>query len=253
VQQLREAALLVAAARAGLRDHGGHLPADDELGAGERATVSRWDLEMAQLIEESRAAGEPVRAVELPRTLSTTRLMTLQADPQRFAADLARPMPRKPSPAARFGTRFHAWVEAYVGQQRLLEADDIPGAADAGIGGDAALRLLCDAFRAGPYADRRPHLVEAPFSLVLAGQVVRGRIDAVYCDGQGWEVVDWKTNVGESADPLQLAVYRLAWAELCGVPVGEVRAAFYYVRTGVVDRPVSLPGRAELEAMLVAV
>jgi DNA helicase-2/ATP-dependent DNA helicase PcrA len=253
-QRQREAAELVAAARTRVHDGEAQPPqVDDGLDTAECATVSRWDLELAQLLEEAHAASDPVREVELPGTLSTTRLMALQADPQRFAADLARPMPRKPSPAARFGTRFHAWVEAYAGQQRLLEADDIPGAADAGIGSDAALRSLCDAFRAGPYGARRPHQVEAPFSLVLAGQVVRGRIDAVYRDAQGWEVVDWKTNVGESADPLQLAVYRLAWAELRDVPVEEVRAAFYYVRTGVVDRPVSLPGRAELEALLVSV
>ena len=65
------------------------------------------------------------------------------------------------------------------------------------------------------------------------GQVVRGRIDAVYedaADGDGFLVVDWKTNRQPDADPLQLALYRLAWAELRGVPVERVRAGFYYVR-----------------------
>jgi DNA helicase-2/ATP-dependent DNA helicase PcrA len=63
-------------------------------------------------------------------------------------------------------------------------------------------------------------------------------------------VVDWKTNRTENADPLQLAIYRLAWAELTGVPVERVAAAFYYVRTDhLVEHP-DLPGRAELEALL---
>ncbi|MEW5535960.1 PD-(D/E)XK nuclease family protein, partial [Streptomyces virginiae] len=66
-----------------------------------------------------------------------------------------------------------------------------------------------------PYADRPPHRMEAPVQLTLAGRVVRGRIDAVYrtTDANGddaYEIVDWKTGRTTEADPLQLAVYRLA-------------------------------------------
>lgn len=86
--------------------------------------------------------------------------------------------------------------------------------------------------------------------LVLAGQVVKGRIDAVYETGSGFQVVDWKTNQDQTADPLQLAIYRLAWAELMGVSLAEVEAAFYYVRTGELVTPPDLPGRAELERLL---
>ena len=39
---------------------------------------------------------------------------------------------------------------------------------------------------------------------------------------------------------MQLAAYRLAWAELAGVPVERVGAAFYYVRDGVTIRPADL-------------
>jgi DNA helicase-2/ATP-dependent DNA helicase PcrA len=109
---------------------------------------------------------------------------------------------------------------------------------------------LQEAFLAGPFATRRPHAVEAPFALSLAGRVVRGRIDAVYDLGDGrWEVVDWKTG-NEAADPLQLAIYRLAWAELMGVDTKAVDAAFLYVRTGEVARYDDLPGAAELSALL---
>ena len=103
----------------------------------------------------------------------------------------------------------------------LLDPDDLPGRADVDISGDADLRELIEAFRAGPYGDRPPVQVEAPFALVLAGHVVRGRIDAVYATADGFEVVDWKTNQAKTADPLQLATYRLAWAELTGVDVCE--------------------------------
>ena len=143
-------------------------------------------------------------------------------------------MPRPPSRAARFGSRFHAWVEARFGQQGLFADDDVPGRGDAevdDIGTEVELAELTASFEAGPFGDRVPHRVEAPFALVLGGQVVRGRIDAVYtetaADGSpGYLVVDWKTSRAATADPLQLAVYRLAWAELAGVaPSAEIGRA----------------------------
>jgi DNA helicase-2/ATP-dependent DNA helicase PcrA len=80
--------------------------------------------------------------------------------------------------------------------------------------------------------------------------VVRGRIDAVYDLGGGrWQVVDWKTG-RESADPVQLAVYRLAWARLVGVDPSAVSGLFLYVRTGKEDLHTELPGAEELEALL---
>ena len=96
-----------------------------------------------------------------------------------------------------------------------------------------------------------PLAVEPAFALVLDGQVVRGRIDAVYREPDGSVlVVDWKTSHRQGADPLQLAIYRVAWAELTGVPVERVRAAFYYVRSGQVVEPEELPDRAGLERLL---
>jgi DNA helicase-2/ATP-dependent DNA helicase PcrA len=163
-------------------------------------------------------------------------------------------MPRQPSPAARFGTRFHAWVEARFGQQDLFDPEDLPGQADAGIDSDDDLAELIATFERGPFGDRPPHAVEAPFALVLGGQVVRGRIDAVYAeptgDGAHFLVVDWKTSRRDDADELQLALYRLAWAELAGVPLDRVRAAFYFVRSGRVIEPADLPGRDELERLV---
>jgi DNA helicase-2/ATP-dependent DNA helicase PcrA len=183
--------------------------------------------------------------------LSATALTRLRAEPEEFARELARPMPRPPSRAARFGTLFHAWVEARFGQQPLLDPDDLPGRYDTGIDDDAGLEAVIEAFEKGPFAERMPHAVEAPFALVLAGQVVRGRIDAVYEEpGGGFLLVDWKTNRHEDADPLQLAIYRLAWAELRDVPLEQVRAVFHYVRTGATVEPSDLPDRQALEAIV---
>jgi DNA helicase-2/ATP-dependent DNA helicase PcrA len=186
----------------------------------------------------------------VPDVLSASQLVRLRADAAGLARDLARPLPRPPAPHAKRGTEFHAWVESLFDARPLIDPTDLPGAGDADVDDEPDLAVLKEAFLASPYAARRPVVVEAPFELVLAGRVVRGRIDAVYpTEAGGYEVVDWKTGRGP-ADPTQLAVYRLAWAELAGVPVERVDAAFLHVRTGEVVRPAHLPGRPELEALL---
>jgi len=224
------------------------VPSDLTLDEARR--VAQWDRDIELLLDELRRGREVSRAVELPTSLSATQLLKLSADPDGLARELVRPMPRPPAPQARRGTRFHAWVESLFAQQPLLEPDDLPGAADHDIVDEADLDALKQAFLASAFAERRPHAVEAPFQLALGGRVIRGRIDAVYATRDGFEVVDWKTNRRETADPLQLAIYRLAWAEVAHLPVERVSAAFCYVRTGEVVRPARLPGREELVGLL---
>ena len=221
----------------------------DGLTPAEEDLVRGWQRDAALLLAELQAARTEQVAVALPATLSTSQLQRLAGDPDGLARDLARPMPKPPAPAARRGTRFHAWVEARFGQRPLLDPDELPGASDAHLRDDDLARLQA-AFLASEFAERRPHRVEEPFQLVVGGRVVRGRIDAVYATDAGWEVVDWKTGARPEADPLQLAVYRLAWAEITGVPLERVGAAFFFVRSGAVLRPRELPDRAALERLL---
>ncbi|MDQ3484722.1 MAG: ATP-dependent helicase, partial [Actinomycetota bacterium] len=249
VAQRRAAATLVELARAAGPSNAAR-EADDELMLDELTQVDQWDREIARLVEEARVSRADEIVVRLPDQLSATTLLRLNDDPAGLAKQLARPMPRKPAPSARFGTRFHAWVEGHIGRPTLLDPEELPGRGDADISGEDDLAELIEAFRAGPFGERTPHQVEAAFSLVLGGQVVRGRIDAVYESPAGFLVVDWKTNQRQDADPLQLAVYRLAWAELMGVEVERVSAAFYYVRSGDVVSPADLPGRDELEQLV---
>ena len=93
----------------------------------------------------------------------------------------------------------------------------------------AALSALRNAFERGPYAKAVPVAIEAPFSLPLGGQLVRGRIDAVYpgTGGARYQVVDWKTGDVDRADPAQLAIYRQAWADLVGASPSQVQAGFF--------------------------
>ncbi|MFM7500333.1 MAG: PD-(D/E)XK nuclease family protein, partial [Actinomycetota bacterium] len=68
-------------------------------------------------------------------------------------------------------------------------------------------------------------------------------------------VVDWKTGSAKSGDELanaaiQLAVYRLAWAEIAGVPLDQVRAAFHYVGSEETVRPSDLLDHEGLLAII---
>ncbi|GGS00048.1 ATP-dependent DNA helicase [Streptomyces humidus] len=230
-------------------------PRGNRLTPEEARAVASWDRDLDALAGELLRARRSVTDVPLPTTLTASQVLRLATDPDGLAQELARPLPRPPQPAARRGTRFHAWVEARFEELTLplLGPDELPGD-DAEIADERDLQALKDAFERTEYAHRTPYRVEAPFQLALAGRVVRGRIDAVYKEGDGesatYDILDWKTHRAHTADPLQLALYRLAWAEQQGVPVESVTTGFLYVRTGDVVRPPGLPDRAALERLL---
>ncbi len=260
-----EAARDVELARRRFAERGSYEdPASEPLLLDAHEIVTGWDADIDRLLAEAVESRSGDQLVELPSQLSTTAVLRLHADPDAFAADLARPMPRQPSRSARFGTRFHHWLERYfgarlphggLGQQQLVDLDDLPDRADFGTHDEEELRELCDAFAAGRFGNTVPYAIEAPFSIWIAGRLIRGRIDAVYRgtsesrDAQ-FQVVDWKTGRAESVDPLQLAIYRLAWAEAYGLQVSEIDAIFYLVRTDEIVRPEALPDREAIAAIL---
>ncbi|WP_069815647.1 ATP-dependent DNA helicase [Streptomyces sp. TP-A0874] len=218
----------------------------------ELRTIASWDRDLAALTDELRRSRSTEREVLVPAALTASQLVRLAEDPDAFARELARPMPAPPRPAARRGTRFHAWVESRFEELALpmLDPDELPAGSEPDIADEEDLQALKEAFSRTPYAHRTPYRVEVPVQTALAGRVIRGRIDAVYRTGDRYEIVDWKTGRSQNADPLQLAVYRLAWAEQHGLPLSDVTATFLYVRTGEAVRPEGLPDRAELERVL---
>jgi DNA helicase-2/ATP-dependent DNA helicase PcrA len=222
-----------------------------DLAPVDAALLSAWDRDVELLLTErrrrSRSADVPVL---LPGELSVSRLVALRRDPVELASRIRRPLPYKPAPLARRGTAFHRWLEQRFRAEVLLDVDALPGSADEGAAPDDDLTRLQEAFEAGEWAARSPHEVEVPFQTLVAGVVVRGRMDAVFRypelgGGFRWDVVDWKTGrrpggADAEAASVQLAAYRLAWAELAGVPLEDVGAAFHYVRSGETVRPVDL-------------
>ncbi len=224
--------------------------------SGPDPLVQEWVRDAELLLEERSRSTHGVVEVPLPGHLSVSSLVTLRRDPAELARRLRRPMPAAPAPLARRGTAFHAWLEERFGAARLIDLDELPGSGDAEAAPDAALSALQAAFLAGPWADRQPVEVEAPFETPLGPLTLRGRIDAVFADASGgYEVIDWKTGPVPSSAELaaagvQLAAYRLGWARLCDIPVERVSAGFHHVQAGVTLRPVDLLDEAGLVALV---
>jgi DNA helicase-2/ATP-dependent DNA helicase PcrA len=244
----RGAAELVEAARSARQ-----LPV--ELGGADGECAADWRRDTELLIDEARRRRNRVIEVAVPARLTTSQVVALARDEDAFAAALARPMPARPVPQARRGSRFHEWVEQLYGASTLLEPDDLPGAEDADLS-DEELLTLQERFLADGWGQRNPVAIEAPFEMVIGGRLLRGRIDAVYRnDDGGFDVIDYKTGAvltgrDFEAAALQLSIYRLAWADLAGVDPEQVTAGFLYVRESQLKRPTHLLGRDELAAIL---
>jgi DNA helicase-2/ATP-dependent DNA helicase PcrA len=249
-------------ADAALADGGAGAGPGEPLTDNERLLAQAWERDTTILLaEREERRGDAAAAVALPGRLSVSSLVTMAADPAELARQIRRPMPRPPAPQARRGSAFHQWLEERFGQQRLIDSADLLGAADEPADGDGDeddLALLRERFEAGDWGGRWPLEVEVPFETLIAGRSVRGRIDAVFGDADdgGYDVVDWKTGQLPASDSdrqaaaVQLAAYRLAWAGLAQVPLGQVRAAFYYVREDVTLRPADLLDEAGLAALI---
>jgi DNA helicase-2/ATP-dependent DNA helicase PcrA len=188
--------------------------------------------------------------VALPPRLSTSSLIALHEDPAELARTIRRPMPRAMDEYSHRGTAFHLWIENHFNAKTLFDDEDFDLLT--ALEENQKLEDLKAKWLASSWASLQPHAVEVPFETVIAGILVRGRIDAVYKTDAGFEVVDWKTGskvLGESS-AVQLAVYRLAWAKLQGISVDQVTAAFHYVPTNTTDRRANLLSEGQLIDLL---
>ncbi|GAB3134931.1 ATP-dependent helicase [Microbispora hainanensis] len=212
----------------------------------DRERLRAWARDTDLLLRERETNRQRAGAVvELPSRLSVSSLVTLAQDPAAFARQVRRPLPRRPAPLARRGTTFHRWLESRWGQQRLIDDLELPGAADELSETEIQLAELQERFEESEWAAREPVDLEVPFETMIGDRLLRGRMDAVFREGDGYVVVDWKTGErpqGRAAETasVQLAAYRVAWAALAGVPLEKVGAAFHYVRSNETVRPVDL-------------
>lgn len=237
---------------------------------------SQLDRELTLLLTEraERLAGPGLPSV--PERIAASRFKDWDADARAALEGIRRPMPERPFRATRLGTLFHAWVERRSDPGAVVDdLDSLPWEVDAvgdgvidtaGVGqpgpgwpatsgiDEARFAELRAAFEASPWASLQPIEVEREILLPFDGRTVVCKLDAVYRHGERVEVVDWKTGAAPRTPAeieerqLQLALYRVAYAEFSGLGIEQIDAALYYVGEGVVLRPDRLETKDELVA-----
>lgn len=210
----------------------------DELGPDPRVR------DITALLVEQRIRAQSRDLVIIQDQVPATSVAALLDDPDAFALDVRRPMPREPLPGAGLGTVFHAWAERQLRQvSGELWDEPVIGVDSLTQGEQARLkRMQANFAELDIVATGIPVAVEEPFAVNVAGIVVSGRIDAVFTRPDGTTViVDWKSGMAPDAatDPAklryyatQLRLYRLAWSQAHGVPLDSVTAQLAFVAQG---------------------
>lgn len=207
------------------------------------AAPEEWAWQAELLLEERRAQQEKVAGrVERPY-FTATDVVHLSEDAEEFLLNQRRPVPQRPSRAARLGTAVHARIANHFSQPSTLDIDSLFDApvidVDMEGRGEAEDRML-EAFLASRWADYPPLAIEQSMEIVVGGRIVRCTIDAVLDTSRvhGMKpvtIVDWKSGRRPlskqiTSRELQLALYRLAWAKSRRVPLDDVGACFVYLR-----------------------
>ncbi|MET3453250.1 ATP-dependent DNA helicase [Curtobacterium sp. 1544] len=228
----------------------------------------RFAADIDLLLAERTANRSARHAVVVPHRVPASGFKDYLSAPDTVAERLRRPMPERPYRATRLGTLFHQWVEqrarsggsletldAWDGELDLDPEDVVDASAEPIVTDDDARRLadFQATFARSRWAGLTPIEVEREIHIPFLGHSVVCKLDAVYeIDGRA-EVVDWKTGKAPTGNDdlakrqLQLALYRVAYAEFTGRPVDEVDAVFYFVADDLEVRPTELLDRAGLE------
>ncbi len=204
--------------------------------AAEAGLVAAYDRAVDEfqqmLFELPEAFG--AETAHLPST-SATGLVTYARCPKQYYWSQVDPLPRRFSRSARRGTEVHRRIELHnLGMVPLTEPEDVADPLDAPVEAVAGPDPFT-VFEQSHYADRTPHLIEAPFDLELDNGVrVRGRIDAVYQDRERWEIVDFKSGRPrrDPAMDVQLQTYAIALDRVGILDERPVDALFAYLGGG---------------------
>lgn len=234
------------------------------------------DMDMSALEEHGKrilASGrQNVTAIQKRMTLTDDNAPTdakarRAYDRKRYRmwAGVIRPIPRSSSPAAEAGTQFHDWAARFIcpqGDGMLQTADSIAMPSQ-----DMRATMIDElaerdqALADGTLDVRERHLLtwqhrlidsrwvkrnavctEQSIVAVIGGQVVNGKLDAVFSgglddpsDARRFTVVDWKTgrkptDTQDIEEKLaQLDLYRLLWSRIREVPLDRIDATLYYL------------------------
>lgn len=210
---------------------------------------------ITRLLQERDLQLEQNNVVDFPVRISASRFKEFLEDLGSVAYSVLRPMPSQPFAQSRRGNLFHAWVEKKFAHVVGLFDDEDLKSHEFALDDDAdfaAIEELQKNFENSKYANLVPIGLEEEIQLTIGANTFICKMDAVYSDGDGIEIVDWKTNKPPT-DPddlyrrsLQLALYRLAYAEYNKLPLEKVKASFYFVGDDVILTPELMLGKEQI-------
>ncbi|RFA09699.1 ATP-dependent DNA helicase [Subtercola boreus] len=248
--------------------------AAEAVAVADASAETPWSHDIDLLLAE-RAAALDGELLVVPTRVAASRFKDYVTEPDAVLRQLRRPMPERPYRQTRLGTRFHSWVENRYGlvggseqldaAQGELDLDIDPGSGpdfdldlldpldiDGGTAEEQELERLQATFEASPWGGRSPEEVEIEIHLVLGSNIVVCKIDAVFRDGDRYQIVDWKTGraPSDAADlevkQLQLALYRLAYSQYRGIDPGDIDAVFFFVSVDEIVTPDRMYSEPEL-------
>jgi DNA helicase-2/ATP-dependent DNA helicase PcrA len=188
--------------------------------------------------------------------ISASSLEALATDAKQYWENLERPVPQKPHRAALRGTLFHQYVEQRLGVDVAVPFVDLDTDSTEPQEGDVGIEHWIEAFEASEFAHQTPVAIEAELHMPLGQHIVVCKMDAVFPEGDGVHIVDWKTGAEPTspeelaAKALQLAAYRLAWSQWSGLELPAIRASFWFSETKKLVTPDTLATLDELDALV---
>ena len=202
----------------------------------ERSSVQE---EIDLLLKEQDDRLARLAVVDLPVRIPASRFKEFVKDVDAMAGKYLRPTPSKPYRATRTGTMFHSWVEDFL----VSEVDQ---------SASSAVSELADVFKQSRFAKLKDSEIELEINLTHGVNTFVCKMDAVFKEGERFEIVDWKTGSPpetkeqEQEMILQLALYRFAYSRLRNVPIDQIDVCFYFVADNTELKPEVVPDPEEL-------
>jgi DNA helicase-2/ATP-dependent DNA helicase PcrA len=202
----------------------------------ERSSVQE---EIDLLLKEQDDRLARLAVVDLPVRIPASRFKEFVKDVDAMAGKYLRPTPSKPYRATRTGTMFHSWVEDFL----VSEIDQ---------SASSAVSELADVFKQSRFANLKDSEIELEINLTHGVNTFVCKLDAVFKEGERFEIVDWKTGSPpetkeqEQEMILQLALYRFAYSRLRNVPIDQIDVCFYFVADNTELKPEVVPDPEEL-------
>lgn len=217
---------------------------------GEPAANDETAKLIKHLLREQEVLKGQVDKVDFPVRIPASNFKAYLGELDEVAGGYLRPVPSQPYAQSRRGNLFHAWVEKrFAPSGNLLDDEDFELEDEEDF---YTIDELKANFENSRFAKLTPLAVEQEIQLTIDQNTFICKMDAIYETEDGVQIVDWKTNKPptDSEDlrrrSLQLALYRLAFAEYSKMPIEKVQASFFFVGEGEELTPEAILGKAEI-------